>query len=88
MLRDQNVGVGAEPLERRAQVFRPGAGVPDFGATKRQQVVHGLGGVLRQVQHAVLWEEEVHLGGRFGGRCELKHDRDAVDRVRLKRLRN
>ena len=86
VLRDEHVAVGAEALERVAEMRRPGARVAHLGAAERQQVVHRLGGVLSQIQHPLLRQEEVQFGWRLGVGRELEHHRHAVDDARLEGL--
>ncbi len=86
VLRDEHVAVGAEALERVAEMRRPGARVAHLGAAEGQQVVHRLGGVLGQIQHPLLRQEEVQFGWRLGVGRELEHHRHAVDDARLEGL--
>ena len=88
MLRDEHVSVGAEALERIAEMRRPGARVKHLGAAEGQQVVHRRGGVLGEIQHPLLRQEKVQFGGRLGVGRELEHHRHAVDDARLEGLRD
>ena len=57
--------------------------VADQRAAQGQQVVQGVGGVLRHAQRPVPREVEVHLGGSLGARRHLELDLDPVDGVGL-----
>ncbi len=74
-----------EELDRLVEVAGPDPGVAHDRAAQGQDVVHVVGGVLRQAQGPQVGEEEVHLGGGFGAGGELEDDADAVDRLLLTR---
>ena len=50
--------------------------------------MQSMGRVLRHIENARLRQIDVHLGGRFRSRRELKHHLDSVDGPVLNRLRN
>ena len=88
VLADQHLGLIAEQLQRLREVMRPQPRVAHHRAAQRAEVVQVAGGVLRHVEHAAGGHEHVHLGRCLGARCELEHDLDAVDAVRLQRRRD
>ena len=86
MLRDDDLRVSAEPVERVAEVLRPAFRVAHLRAPQRQQVVQRMRRVLGDVEDVQLREKEVHLGRRLRGRREMEDDVDAVDGAGLYRL--
>ncbi|MNI27713.1 hypothetical protein D3C73_814620 [compost metagenome] len=69
----------APGLDGFIQIGRPLQRIPYLGTAQGQDVVHGVGGVLRHPQRLVLREPGVHLGGCFGARGHLEDHLDAVD---------
>ena len=83
VLRDDDVALVAERLERLADVARPQIAVAHLGAADGVEVVHGVRHVLGHVEHAELREVHQHFRRRLGARHELEHDLDAVDGARV-----
>ena len=79
MLRDHRLGVVAVALDRLGDVARPQPAVAHLGAADGVEIVHGVGGVFRHVQHPELRKVQQHLGRRLRARHQMEFDLDAVD---------
>ena len=87
MLGEHHVGLGGELIARLVQILGPGVGIAHLRAADRIDVVQVVRGVLGEVERLEARIEHVHLGRRLGLGRELEDDLDAVDHVRLDRLR-
>jgi hypothetical protein len=79
--REHHVGAVGEFVDRLGEIARPRVRVADQRATKRQQVVQVMRGVLGHTQCAESREIEMHFGRSLGARRHLELDLDPVDGV-------
>jgi hypothetical protein len=83
VLRDHDFGLVAVALDGVGNVARPQAAIADLRAADGVEIVHGVIGVFRHVEHPELRKVHQHFRRRLGARHEMEFDLDAVDAARL-----
>jgi len=66
-------------IDGLGNVVRPSMRVAYHSAADGEDVVQGVGRILRHADSPMVWEVEVHLRRRLGARGDLEHDAQPVD---------
>ena len=75
----EDLGTGAEELDRLIDALRPPECVADLCPTTREDVVQHLRRCFNDAEGASLWQEEVELGRGLGLGNHLELKQDAID---------